>query len=101
MVRVGGLKYTISPESELGERITDVVILSSNKPLVANDVYKVSGWAVVGDHPSGRLIWDIVKDYILRHKNNENILPLEPINHPTIKGMISNEGISDYQGELI
>ena len=101
MVRVGGLKYTISPESELGERITDVVILSSNKPLVANDVYKVSGWAVVGDHPSGRLIWDIVKDYILRHKNKENILPLEPINHPTIKGMISNEGVSGYQGELI
>jgi sulfur-oxidizing protein SoxB len=101
MVRVGGLKYTISPENKLGERISDVIIIGSNQVLAPKDVYKVSGWAVVGDYPSGRLIWDIIRDYILSYKNSENILPLGPINHPTIKGVVANKGIYSYQGELI
>ncbi len=101
MVRVGGLTYTVSPQKSLGERISDVYFIRDNKMLLLEKTYKVSGWAVVGDFPSGRLIWDIVRDYILESKNDDNMFSVGEINHPTIEGVQGNNGLYEYQGRLI
>ena len=100
MVRVGGLDYTIEPEQSYGKRITKVtfdngVILDTKK------TYKVTGWASVNNTPDGRLVWDIVRDYILAKRDGNNILNLPKINHPALIGVGSNLGIADYPGKVI
>jgi sulfur-oxidizing protein SoxB len=101
MVRVGGLSYTISPKNKLGNRINDVKFLKTAQSLLPDESYDVSGWAVVGDFPSGRLIWDIVREYIIQTKNSDDVFSVGDINHPTISGMRGNFGIYQYQGRQI
>jgi len=101
MVRVGGLSYTISPKNKLGNRINDVKFLKTAQSLLPDESYDVSGWAVVGDFPSGRLIWDIVREYIIQTKNSDDVFSVGNINHPTISGMRGNFGIYQYQGRQI
>ena len=101
MVRVGGLSYTISPKNSLGNRISDVKFLKTGQPLLPDENYNVSGWAVVGDFPSGRLIWDIVREYIIQTKNSDDVFSVGEINHPTISGMKGNLGIYQYQGRQV
>jgi sulfur-oxidizing protein SoxB len=100
MVRVGGLDYTITPNEALGKRISDVRFTHNKTPLDPEKTYKVSGWAVVGDHPDGRLIWDIVRDYILAN-SKDKVFTLNTVNHPTIKGVKDNKGIESYAGRLV
>ena len=99
MVRIGGLDYTIEPGGSLGSRISKV-ILNNGESLEKQSTYSVSGWAVVGPPPNGRLIWDIVRDYILKTKDDNNRLTIKKINHPTIIGILENPGIQHYAGEL-
>ena len=101
MVRVGGLSYMISPKNRLGNRISDVKVLKTGQPLLPVENYNVSGWAVVGDFPSGRLIWDIVREYIIQTKNSDDVFSVGEINHPTISGMRGNLGIYQYQGRQV
>ncbi len=99
MVRVGGLEYTINPTKELNERLTDVR-LTNGEALQANKNYLVAGWASVGPHPDGRLIWDIVRDYILAVRDADNVLHIKHINTPKLAGVSDNPGMADYIGEL-
>ena len=99
MVRVGGLDYTIDPKQKLYERITDAR-LDNGHLIEADKTYKVAGWAAVGNTPDGRLMWDVVRDYIINNKGKDNILKLEKINHPKLAGVSSNPGIADYPGEV-
>lgn len=99
MVRVGGLDYTINPAKSLGERITDVV-LDSGDAIDPEKTYKVAGWAQVNNTPDGRLMWDVVRDYIVGAKNKDDVLVLEKVNRPKLIGVNENPGIADYQGEL-
>ncbi len=62
-------------------------------------MYSVSGWATVGAAPEGRLIWDIVRDYILRARDENKVLNLKYINTPKLVGMNDNPGLADYIGE--
>ena len=100
MVRVGGLDYTIDPSKPLLSRIIDVK-LDSGEPLDPSGTYSVAGWGVVGDHPDGRLIWDVIRDYLVSEKDRNNVIHIPKENHPTLVGMGSNPGITDYQGNLI
>ena len=100
MVRVGGLDYIINPNGSLGERIS-AVTLDSGDPLDPKKSYKVSGWAVVGQPPDGRLIWDIVRDYILKTKDDQNTITLKKVNHPAIVDVSDNPGIENYAGEIL
>ena len=100
MVRVGGLNYRIAPKNPLNQRITDTR-LDNGKALVAKQVYQVAGWAVVGRVPEGRLIWDIVRDYILHTKDENQVLQISKMNHPTLVGVTDNPGLADYAGQLI
>jgi sulfur-oxidizing protein SoxB len=99
MVRVGGLDYTIDPSKKLGERITDAR-LDNGKLIEAETMYKVSGWASVNRTPEGRLMWDVVRDYILATKGKDDVLHLPKINHPKLIGVKDNPGIADYPGKL-
>jgi sulfur-oxidizing protein SoxB len=97
MVRVGGLDYTIDPSKKLGERITDIV-LDDGRKLEPEETYSVSGWATVNRTPEGRLMWDVVRDYILEKRGKDNVLKLPKINHPKLVNVMQNPGISDYPG---
>ncbi len=99
MVRVGGLDYTIKPNAELGHRISDVR-LDNGHIIEAGETYKVAGWATVNRTPEGRLMWDVVRDYIVATRGKDNVLKLPKINHPKVVGVKDNPGISDYPGEL-
>ena len=98
MVRVGGLDYTIDPAKKLYERITDAK-LDNGHVIEPETTYKVAGWATVNRTPEGRLLWDIVRDYILATRDENNVLNLPKINHPSLLNVSSNPGIADYPGK--
>lgn len=99
MVRVGGMDYTIEPAKPIGERITEAR-LDNGEPIQPDKVYKVAGWASVNRTPEGRLMWDVVRDYILANRGEDNVLHLAKINRPKLVGVADNPGIADYNGEL-
>ena len=82
----------------LYERITDAR-LDNGHLIEADTKYKVAGWAQVNRTPEGRLMWDVVRDYILKNKGKDNILKLAKINHPKLGGVMKDPGIADYPGE--
>lgn len=98
MVRVGGLDYTIDPSKKIYERITEAR-LDNGHLIEVDKVYKVAGWATVNRTPDGRLMWDVVHDYIIRNRGKDNILHLPKINHPKLIGVSANPGIADYPGK--
>ena len=100
MVRVGGLDYTINPSKPLYERITDAR-LDNGHAIDPGETYKVAGWASVGQAPEGRLMWDVVRDYIVATRGDDNVLVLPKINHPKLVGVSTNPGIADYPGEVV
>ncbi len=100
MVRVGGLDYTIDPAKPLLERIS-AVTLDSGETLDPAKTYRVAGWAVVGPHPDGRLIWDVVRDYLLSQRNQQNVIEISKMNHPTLVGVADNPGVADYEGKIV
>ena len=100
MVRVGGMDYTIDPSKPLLQRITAASLDAGDK-ILPDKEYRVAGWGVVGPHPDGRLIWDIVRDYLVSQRNQDNVIIIPRINHPTLVGVADNPGISNYQGQMI
>ncbi len=100
MVRVGGMDYTIDPARPLLERITEAR-LDSGEAIEPDKTYRVAGWAVVGPHPDGRLIWDIVRDYLLGQRGEDNRITIAKMNHPTLIGVGDNPGLADYEGKIV
>jgi 5''-nucleotidase/2'',3''-cyclic phosphodiesterase and related esterases len=98
MVRVGGLDYTIAPTQTLGQRISDAR-LDNGDAIEADKTYRVTGWATVNRTPDGRLIWEIIRDYLLANKSSDDVLRIPKINHPKVVGMNDNPGMADYPGE--
>jgi sulfur-oxidizing protein SoxB len=99
MVRLGGMDYTIDPAKKMGQRITEARLDDGSK-IEPDKTYKVAGWATVNRTPEGRLMWDVVHDYILAAKGADNVLKLPRINHPKLIGVQDNPGIADYPGKL-
>ncbi len=100
MVRVGGMDYTIDPEKPLLQRISDAR-LDTGEAIEPDGTYRVAGWAVVGPHPDGRLIWDVVRDYLLTRRDDDNRITIPRMNHPTLVGVEDNPGIADYDGKIV
>jgi sulfur-oxidizing protein SoxB len=98
MVRVGGLDYTINPSKPVNQRISNAR-LDNGHIIEAETEYTVAGWATVNRTPEGRLMWDVVRDYIVNKKDKDNVLRLPKINHPKLVGVSENPGIADYPGE--
>ncbi len=87
MVRVGGLRYSIGPNEDIGKRISDLQ-LANGKPLDARKTYKVAGWASIEPQTSGTPVWDIVAQYLRRKKT----IRVDAPNTPKLKGVRSNPG---------
>ena len=68
MVRVGGVSYTIDVNQTIGNRISDLRLLRSGKPLEADRDYTVAGWASVNEGTEGPPVWDVVMNHIRRKK---------------------------------
>jgi len=100
MVRVSGINYSINPTAPLGERVYDIKF-ENGDDLQDDQEYLVSGWAVVGAPPEGRLVWDIVRDYILANRDENNVIHIPKVYHPAVSGVQGNLGIEDYDGKLI
>jgi sulfur-oxidizing protein SoxB len=99
MVRIGGLDYTIDPSKTLGERITNIM-LDDGRKLDMEETYTVAGWASVNRTPEGPLMWDVVRNYILDTRGEDNVLKLPKINDPILVGVANNPGIADYAGTM-
>ena len=99
MVRVGGLDYTINPSKPLGERITDVR-LDDGTAIVDDQNYSVSGWATVNRTPEGRLLWDIIADYLRNERDDDQVIRLPKVNNPKVIGETQNPGFADYAGDF-
>ena len=56
---------------------------------------------MVGPHPDGRLIWDIVRDYLLSQRGQDNRIVIAKMNHPTLIGVGDNPGLADYEGKVV
>ena len=87
MVRVGGLAYTIDPAAKIGQRILDMRL--DGKPLDADRIYKVAGWAPVAEGVSGEPIWNVVATYLRAQK----VIQPRKVNTPALRGMSANPGI--------
>jgi sulfur-oxidizing protein SoxB len=93
MVRVGGIEYTVDPTKKIGQRISNMML--KGEPVEADKVYKVAGWAPVGEGVTGEPIWDVVASYLRDKKTIKGV----KLNTPKIVGIgKNNPGIADYDG---
>jgi sulfur-oxidizing protein SoxB len=68
MVRVGGMSYTIDVSKPGGQRISDMTLISTGKPIEAQRDYTVAGWASVNQGTEGPAIWDVVMNHLAKKK---------------------------------
>jgi len=68
MVRVGGMAYAIDIAKPIGQRISDMTLLRSGKPIEADRSYVVSGWASVNEGTEGPPVYDLLARHIERHR---------------------------------
>ncbi|MGH8735962.1 MAG: thiosulfohydrolase SoxB, partial [Burkholderiales bacterium] len=88
MVRVGGMSYACEPNAAIGARISDMRL--KGKPMEANKLYKVAGWAPVDAGVQGDPIWDVVARYL---RERRTIPPLK-LNLPRLIGVDGSGGIA-------
>jgi len=87
MVRVGGLRYTMDPTANIGNRISNMTL--RGQPIEASKGYLVAGWAGVDELPDDLPdIWDVVAEYLRDRKT----VKIEDLNVPELKGMEKNPG---------
>ena len=88
MVRVGGLKFTINPNNDIGKRIKYMEL--NGDPIEANKKYVVAGWASVTKGVTGPNIWDEVADYL----RDKKTISIKELNVPTIEDSENNPGLA-------
>ncbi len=86
MVRVGGLKYAIDPNADIGSRISDMTL--DGQAVQADKEYPVAGWASVAQPLEGRPVWDVVAEYL----RAQDTVHISELNQPLIKGVAGNPG---------
>jgi sulfur-oxidizing protein SoxB len=82
MVRLGGLAYSIDISKPIGERITNLTLLSTGESLDPAGTYTVGGYASVNEGTEGPQIWDLVENYIRR----QGRVTAEPDGRVTVSG---------------
>jgi len=60
----GGMGYTCSPKETMGNRISDMTILSTGKPIEPTRNYVVAGWASINENVDGPAVYDLLETYI-------------------------------------
>ena len=87
MVRVGGVRYSVTPNAGIGHRINDMTL--NGQAIDPNKKYKVAGWAPVGEGVKGAPIWDVVAEYLREVK----VIKQVKLNQPKVIGMGNNPGM--------
>lgn len=64
MVRSGGIGYRLDVDKPIGERISEMTLLKSGKPIDAATDYVVAGWASVNEGTEGPPVWDLVEKHV-------------------------------------
>ena len=64
MVRVGGMAYACAPKEEIGNRISDMTLLSTGEPIDPGRSYVVAGWASVNENVEGPPVYDLMENFI-------------------------------------
>lgn len=82
MVRCGGVSYTIDISAPMGNRISNLTLLRTGKPIEPSKSYSVGGWASVNEGTEGPPIWDVVSEYV----SDKKVINLPPQNSVEIKG---------------
>jgi sulfur-oxidizing protein SoxB len=92
MVRVGGLQYTCTPGQGAGSRISDMRL--NGKPVEADKLYKVAGWAPVAQEaataPGSKPIWEVMETWL---KSQGGRVKPRSINTPKLVGVAGNPGL--------
>ncbi len=92
MVRVGGLGYTCTPGAAMGSRISDMRL--AGRPIEADKLYKVAGWAPVAEAaksaPGVKPVWDVVQTWL--QSQGGRVKPRR-INTPRLIGVHNNPGM--------
>tara|TARA_B110001452_G_scaffold77057_1_gene62686 strand:+ start:1709 stop:3397 length:1689 start_codon:yes stop_codon:yes gene_type:complete len=68
MVRVGGLSYTCHPKNKIGNRISNLRMISSDMLLQSNQKYVVGGWGSVNQNVKGPAIYNLLENFISEKK---------------------------------
>ena len=68
MVRVGGLSYTCHPKNKIGNRISNLRMMSSDMLLQSNQKYVVGGWGSVNQNVKGPAIYNLLENFISEKK---------------------------------
>jgi sulfur-oxidizing protein SoxB len=68
MVRVGGLAYAIDIAQPIGKRISDLRLTQTGAAIDPARTYVVAGWASVNEGTRGPAVYDLVAQYLARHK---------------------------------
>ncbi len=95
MVRTGGVNYTCEPGAAMGARISEMK-LRDGRSIDSEKSYKVAGWATVASQSPGAPVWDLVADYM----RDKQTIDLDRFETPVLKGVSTNPGIADYDGDL-
>jgi sulfur-oxidizing protein SoxB len=69
MVRCGGIGYRIDIGKPIGQRISDITLLKSGKPVDAAADYVVAGWGSVTQGGEGPPAWDVLQRHVSAVKN--------------------------------
>jgi len=64
MVRTGGISYRLDVSKPMGQRISEMTLLRTGKPVEAATDYAVAGWASVNEGTEGPPVWDLVEKHI-------------------------------------
>ena len=93
MVRVGGLSYTMTPTEKMGARISDMRL--KGRPIEADKIYKVAGWAPVAEEaknaPGVKPVWDVVETWL---KAQGGRVKPRRMNTPRLMGTQGNPGVA-------
>jgi sulfur-oxidizing protein SoxB len=68
MVRVGGMAYTCAPKENIGNRISNMTMIKTGEAIEADRSYVVAGWASVNEGVEGPAVYDLMENYITKHK---------------------------------
>jgi sulfur-oxidizing protein SoxB len=68
MVRVGGMSYAIDVSKPIGQRISNMTLLRTGKPIDPKRSYVVAGWASVNQETQGPPVYDVVRAFVERRK---------------------------------
>ena len=64
MVRVGGVSYRCSPKAKMGQRISEMRLVSNGEIIQENKNYIVGGWGSINKDVKGPKIYNLLEDYI-------------------------------------